>query len=387
MSVGPLRDAIAIVGVGESAYSRRSAVPVPTLMVAAVRDAITDAGIDVDEVDGIVSDAAVAPHLLPADELAANLGLSDRVFTAQMSVGGAGSVGAPLLAAQAIATGAAKTVVCYFGVDWGSAPGGPYRFHGTDPYKASLEMPFGFYGQPVYFAAVARRYMHRYGLTVEDLADVAISTRAWAALHPGAMKRTPLTRADFLRSPMVADPLRILDCCLLTDGAAAFVMTSTARARDCRHRPVSVAGVSFSGAAMSGHSYLAQHEDYLSTPAQVTGPRALGMAGVGPEDVDFAEIYDCFTISCLLQAEDLGFAPKGAGAALFADGHAAPGGSLPINTHGGLLSHAYVLGINHVVEAVAQLRGDCGARQVPGAEVGLVSGYAGWEHASLVLTA
>jgi acetyl-CoA acetyltransferase len=373
LTVSPLRDAIAIVGVGESVYSRRSAVPVPTLMVQAVRDAIADAGIDIDEVDGIVSDAAVAPHLLPADELAANLGLSDRVFTAQMSVGGAGSVGAPLLAAQAIATGAAKTVVCYFGVDWGSAPGGPYRFHGTDPYKASLEMPFGFYGQPVYFAAVARRYMHRYGLTPEDLADVAISTRAWAALHPGAMKRTPITRADHLSSSMIADPLR--------------VMTSTARARDCRHRPVSVAGVSFSGAAMSGHSYLAQHEDYLSTPAQVTGPRALGMAGVGPEDVDFAEIYDCFTISCLLQAEDLGFAPKGAGATLFADGHAAPGGSLPINTHGGLLSHAYVLGINHVVEAVAQLRGGCGDRQVPGAEVGLVSGYAAWEHASLVLTA
>lgn len=382
-----LRDAISIVGVGESAYLRRSPEPVTGMITEAVRAAVEDAGLDIDEVDGIVTDSTIGPLVLPADELAANLGLPDRVFHAQMSTGGAGVVGAPMLAAQAIASGMATTVVCYFGVDWGSSAGGPYQFHGADPYKANLEMPFGFYGQPIYFAPVIRRYAHQYGLTEEELAGVAISTRAWAALHPGAMKRTPLTLDDYRASPMLADPIRVLDCCLLTDGGAAYVMTSTERAKDLRHKPVKVSGVSFSSSRVSSHSYLSQHEDYLSTQAAVTGPRAMGMAGVSPEDVDFLEIYDCFTISCLLQAEDLGFAPKGAGASLFADGRAAPGGSLPINTHGGLLSQAYVLGINHVAEAVRQLRGECGDRQVPGAEVGLVSGYSGWEHSSLVLSA
>lgn len=382
-----LRDAIAIVGVGETPYRRRADAPVTGLLVEAVRAAIEDAGLTPDDVDGLVSDATIGPRLLPPDELAANLGLPDVVFHAQMSTGGAGVVGAPMLAAAAIAGGMASTVVCYFGVDWGSSAGGPYGFHGADPYKAGLEMPYGFYGQPVYFAPVVNRYAHRYGLDEDDLANVAISTRAWAALHPAAMKRTPLTLEDYRSSEMVADPIRVLDCCLLTDGGAAYVMTSTDRARNLRHRPVSVSGVSFSSARSSSHSYLSQHEDYLATQAAVTGPRALGMAGVGVEDVDFAEIYDCFTISCLLQAEDLGLAPKGAGASLFADGRAAPGGTLPVNTHGGLLSQAYVLGINHVVEAVRQLRGGCGDRQVPGAEVGLVSGYSGWEHSSLVLTA
>ncbi|MGQ0482675.1 MAG: thiolase family protein [Pseudonocardia sp.] len=382
-----LSDAISIVGVGESPYHRRSSEPVTGLITGAVKAAVEDAGLSLDEVDGIVTDSTIGPVILPADELAANLGLPDRVFHAQMSTGGSGVVGAPMLAAQAIASGMATTVVCYFGVDWGSSAGGPYQFHGTDPYKANLEMPFGFYGQPIYFAPVVRRYAHQYGLTEEELANVAISTRAWAALHPGAMKRTALTLEDYRCSPVLADPLRVLDCCLLTDGGAAYVMTSTERARDLPHKPVKVSGVSFSSSRVSSHSYLSQHEDYLSTQAQVTGPRAMGMAGVTPEDVDFLEIYDCFTISCLLQAEDLGFAPKGTGASLFAEGNAAPGGRLPINTHGGLLSHAYVLGINHVVEAVRQLRGDCGERQVPGAEVGLVSGYSGWEHSSLVLTA
>jgi len=377
---------VAIVGVGETEYVRRSEKDIKTLIMEAIIAAIDDAGISPDEIDGIVSEASIVPAIMPGDEVAANLGLAETRLAATIGCAGAGVVGAILLGVQAIASGLCNTVLSYFGVNWGSDPAGPYGFHGKDMYKASLEMPFAFYGQPVYFAAIARRYMHEFGLTTDHLGSLAVATRAWASLNPTAMKREPITLEDYYRSPLIADPLRVLDCCLITDGAAAFIMTSAGRARGCRRRPVYVAGAAYSQGRYSGHSSLTQREDLLFTQAQVSGPRAMAMAGVTPRDVDFLEVYACFTITALMQIEDLGFCGTGEAGPLVAEGRTAPGGQLPVNTHGGLLSHAYVLGINHVVEAVYQLRGEAGARQVPDARVGVVAGSGAWDHATVVLT-
>ena len=219
-----------------------------------------------------------------------------------------------------------------------------------------------------------------------QLGAVAISTRAWASMNSKAQQQKPLDLEAYFSSPMIADPLHVLDCCLLSDGAAAFVMTTPERARDLPHAPVSVAACETSFSATSVHSYLSQPENPLLTQAAFTGPRALSAAGLKVGDVDFVNIYDCFTITCLMQLEDLGFCEKGGAGAFFEAGHAAPGGSLPVNPHGGMLSEAYLIGVNNIIEAVRQIRGHAGVRQIEGAEVGVISGY-GAEQTTLVLTA
>jgi acetyl-CoA acetyltransferase len=278
-------------------------------------------------------------------------------------------------------------VVSYYAINLSlRGAGGAYAIHAGDKAKASFEMPFGFYGQPVYFAAAAARYAHQFGLTPEQLGSVAISSRAHALQTPNALKREPLTMDDYLDSSMISTPLRKLDCCLVNDGGVAFVMTSLDRARDLPRPPVVIAGAGFGSKPVNQAQYFSQSADLLTTPAAISGPRAFADAGLTPADVDVAEIYDCFTISMLLQLEDVGLVPKGEGAALAASGALGPGGSLPVNTHGGLLSQSYLVGGNHVVEAVHQLRGDRGAAQVDGAEVALVTGLGAPEHATLLLT-
>lgn len=381
-----LRNKVAIVGVGETIPVRRSEVPVKTMIMQAVKSAIDDAGIDAQEIDGLVHEMNVMPGMMTPDEVGGNLGLPDRVFTAGMGGAGAGMAGGVMQAAMAIDAGIANTVLCYFGVDWGSNKAAVYGWHGVDPYKKSLEMPYAFYGQPVYFAAAAQRYMHDYGMKPEQLAEISLAARAWASKHPHAQMREPLTMEDYFKSPMISDPLRALDCCLLTDGAGAFIMTSAERAKDCKKKPVYAAGFSFNASPLTQHSDMTQKEEFLSTRGKVSAPRALEMAGVTIKDVDFTEIYDCFSITTLMQIEDLGFCAKGEGASFIEGGRIGPDGDTPINTHGGLLSHAYTLGVNHMIEAVHQLRHDAGERQIPNAQVGLFGGYGMWEHATLVLT-
>jgi acetyl-CoA acetyltransferase len=295
-------------------------------------------------------------------------------------------VGAPHLAALAIRAGIATSVISYYGADFGSSAGGPYAFPVALDTKAAIEMPAGWYGQPLYFAAMAQRYRHLYGLSPEQQAEVAIAARAHAVRTPGAMRRTPLTPADYLASPMVADPLRALDCSLISDGATAFVMTSLERARSLARPPAVVAGIGVGSVPETQASYFTQHPDYPSTPAALSAPRAFREAGLQPADVDVAEIYDCFTISTLLQLEECGFCGRGEGAAFVEGGRTGPGGALPVNTHGGLLSHSYMVGAHHVVEAVRQLRGERGVGQVPSAEVALVAGLGVPDHATLLLT-
>ena len=379
---------IAIVGVGETDYTWKDTRSPGAMAVDAVRRALDDAGLTGADVDGIVTESYTLATKAPPDLVAAHIGVTDRTFTAQMGIAGSGTVGVPALARLAIESGEASVVVSYYAINLSArGAGGAYAIHAGDRAKAAFEMPMGYYGQAVYFAAAAARYRHCYGLEPEQLGAVALAARAHAQQTPNALRREPLTMDGYLASPMVADPLRKLDCCLVNDGGVAFVMTSLERARDLRRPPVVVAGVGFGSKPLPQSGYFSQSADLLATAATLSGPRAYRQAGVGPGDVDVAEIYDCFTISMLLQLEDLGFAAKGAGAAFVARGATGPGGALPVNTHGGLLSQSYVVGANHVVEAVRQLRRERGAAQVPGAEVAVVAGLGAPEHATLVLTA
>lgn len=375
----------AIVGIGETKPTRRSNKNIRALAIEAVSAALEDAGLTGADVDGIVSDAGIMPNTVPHEYLAAQLGIV-RSFDGGMSYGGTGIVCAPQLAQAAIEQGLAQTVVCYFGVDWGSRPGGPYGFHDLYPAKMAFEKPYGFSGQPSYFALWAQRYMHEYGLREEDLAQIAINQRHNACLNGNAQQSRPLGLEDYLGSRMISDPLRAADCCLISDGVCAFVITSLDRARDLRRKPVKVLGCGFATEPISGDDVFTQKADQLVMPgARVAADRALKQAGLNHVDVDFAEIYDCFTVSCLMQIEDMGFCAKGEAAGFIREKGTTVEGKFPVNTHGGLLAHSYLLGAEHVIEAVRQLRGDAGAAQVPGAEVGLVTGLSVPDYGVLLL--
>ncbi|HEX8805263.1 MAG TPA: hypothetical protein VF743_13745, partial [Acidimicrobiales bacterium] len=245
---------------------------------------------------------------------------------------------------------------------------------GANPV-AEWELPHGLRMPMGPYALAASRHMARYGTTSEQLARIAVSTREWAALNPRARYRDPITVDDVLASPLQAAPLHLLDCCLVTDGAGAFVMTSTERARDLARPPVAVLGAATGGT----HSSVTEMPDLTVTGGAVSGPAAFATAGVKHGDVDLLMGYDSFTITALLHLEDLGFCPKGEGGAFVEDGKLGPGGSLPMNTNGGGLSYTHpgMYGMFLLVEAVRQLRGECGERQVPGAEVAVAHGSGG----------
>ncbi len=372
---------VAITGVGESEYGRVLEPPLFDLIANAARKAIEDAGLSPADIDGFAS----TPGVPPADELAAAIGVKERRFTAQASVAGAGTVGAAQLAQLAISAGLSKHVLVYYGIKT-SRPGGAYAFHAADPHKADLEMPLGFYGQPLYFAALAQRYRHEYGLTDEQLGEVPVAARAWARMTPGSQKQDPLTLDDYLENPVIATPFRKLDCCLNSDGAAAYVVSSLEAARDLPNPPAVVAGVGFGALPVTLSEMFTQNPDLIQFAGHISSKRAYEQAGLGPEDVDFAEIYDCFTISVLLQMEELGLCGRGEAASFVEGGRIGPGGDMPVNTHGGHMSNAYIPGTNHVVEAVRQIRGVRGEAQVKDAEVGVIAGLGGNEHATMVLT-
>ena len=380
-----MKNDIAIVGVGQTPPARRADKDIRALVIDAVQLALADAGLEPKDVDAIITDGVIMPGSVPREYVAAQLGI-ERRFDGGMSYGGAGSACAPMLARMAIEAGHADVVVYYFGVDWGSRAIGPYGFHNMYPAKMAFEKPVGFNGQPSYFALWARRYMHEYGMTEADLAAIATTQRQSAILNGRAQMQKPLSLDDYYASRLISDPLRAADCCLITDGAVAFVMTRMDRARDCRKAPVKVLGCGFASEPITGDDVFTQNPNLLAMPgARQACERALGEAGIGIEAVNFAEIYDCFTISCLMQIEDLGFCKKGEAGAFVREQGIGIGGKLPVNTHGGLLAHSYLLGAEHVVEAVRQLRGEAGAAQVKHAEIGLVTGLSVPDYGVLLL--
>lgn len=376
---------IAIVGVGETPPVRRSGKSLRALVVEAVANALDDAGLKPSDVDGILSDGLVMPATVPRDFVAAQFGI-DRRYDGGMSFGGAGSACAPQLAQLAISSGLAKVVVYYFGVDWGTRTSGPYGFHDLYAGKMAFEKPYGFNAQPSYFALWARRYMHEYGLTERDLATIAVTQRASALLNPRSQATKPMSYDDYFAARIVSDPLRVPDCCLITDGACAFVMTSLERARDLPKPPVRVLGTGFGSEPVNGDDAFTQPGGMMRIPgAKAAAGRALGQAGLTHADIDFAEIYDCFSISCLLQIEEVGFCKRGEAAAFIREKGIGIDGGFPVNTHGGLLSHSYLLGVEHVIEAVRQLRGESGKAQVKDARVGLVGGLSNPDYGVLLL--
>ncbi|MEQ8349770.1 MAG: thiolase family protein [Sneathiellaceae bacterium] len=376
---------IAIVGIGETPPTRRSDKDIRALAVDAIEAALADAGLAPGAVDGIVTDSVIMPGTVPHEYIAAQFGI-DRRFDGGISYGGTGIVCAPMIAKAAIDAGLAETVLCYFGVDWGSRASGPYGFHDYYPAKKAFEKPYGFNGQPSYFALWARRYMHEYGASEDDLAAVAIAQRANALRNGRSQLNRPLDADSYHASRLVSDPLRVPDCCVISDGVCAFVVTTAERARDLRQRPVRVLGCGFATEPVSGDDIFTQRREMLRIPGagEAVG-RALGEAGLSLSDVDFAEIYDCFTISCLMQIEGMGFCKPGEGGGFVRERGTTIDGGLPINTHGGLLSYSYLLSAEHVIEAVRQLRGDAGKAQVADAEIGLVSGLSVPDYGVLLL--
>ncbi len=379
---------VAIVGVGDAIYKRASGSSAMEIAVEATERALEDAGLEPDQVDGIMLSPFVGAQL-DAKAYRQHFGTRQEIWDSRDGGAMVWAATAPVVAAKAIREGRARVILNLFAVDWFSQKGdeggeGPGVFHGQERMKANFELPFGWFPQPVYFATIARRHMWQYGTKCEDLGAIAATCRYHATRHPDAITRDrPFSLEQYLDRPMMVDPLRMEDCCLISDGGGAYIMTSAERARDLAKLPVIVAGV---GEGYSGSgAYWSQQGDFTATPQVFSAPKAFEMAGIDPGDVDVLTLYDPFTIVALMQIEDMGFCQKGdagsfvAGCNLHFDTV-----GLAYNTHGGLLSHAYVLGISHVNELVRQLRGEA-ASQVAGAEIGVYGGYTGHMASTLIL--
>lgn len=378
---------VAIAGVGEADQSRASGRTPKEIAAQAITRALEDAGLTPADVDGLMY-TPFDGHQFTADDFRAHFGTDRELWVSTQGGGMVWAGSAPYDAALAMRAGKASCIINVFSVAWatqrGEMMGGPGEVHAQELFKQNLEVPFGWFPQPVYFATIARRHMAQYGTTAAQLGAIAVACRRHANLTPGAvMHAKPLSLEAYLASPMLVDPFRKEDCCLISDGGGAYVMTSLERARDLRKPVVEVAGVGL-GTSRTG-AYWAEQGDFTATPQVFAAPGGFRMAGVTPADVDVLACYDPFTIVSLMQIEDMGFCPKGEGGR-FVEGTRLQfdGGGLPYNTHGGMLSHAYVLGIAHVVEIVRQLRGEAAA-QVPDAEIGVYGGYTGPQASTLVL--
>jgi len=369
-----------IAGVGHTDFGKLEGRSAWHLEAEAASAAVADAGLRPADVDGLLTDPGpsqgildgITPHFL---RLGAQLGL-DPDYTGSEILGGAGSVASVERAALAVEAGLCDVCLCVYGDSPLSSPG-------AFQYGRGDEAAFGFFGAVGLHALAARRHMHLYGTRAEHLGEAAVAARAHAARTPHAQKRRPISMEDYLASEALVEPLRKLDCCLVSDGAAAVLVTSEERAGDLRCPAVRILG----HAQAHSLSTYASPDHFDTLPAARCGPKALARAGLTSADVDVALLYDCFTIVVLLQLEDYGFCKKGESGPFVEGGRIGPGGSLPVNPSGGLLAEGYGGGMLHVIEAVRQLRGQAGERQVPDAEVALVSGHGlGMNtHATLVL--
>ena len=367
-----LKDKCAVTGVGETAYSKNSGKSVVALQMEASLKAIADAGLKPTDIDGVIPYGNLD---VVAEEFITNLGIQDLRFSATTPLGGASCVAAIQAAVSALVTGVANHVLIPIGRNGSSGERIGARAADLPQFRTigEFEMPSGNIAPPQIYAHMARRHMEMYGTTSRQLAEIAVTVRSNAILNDNAVMQKPMTIEDHQNSRMISDPLRLFDCCLESDGGAAVVISTTERAKDLAHKPIYIMGVA------EGHpdspSAITQRPDITTLGTAKAAPRAFGMAGVTPKDIDVAEIYDCFTYIVMCQLEDLGFCKKGEGGDFVSNGRIALGGELPINTHGGLLSQSHIIGMNHVCELVKQLRGTGGKAQVANAEVGLVTGY------------
>jgi acetyl-CoA acetyltransferase len=371
-----LKNRVAIVGADET--DQIGIVPdiTPIMMHAqAARNALRDAGIDKSDVDAVFTCGIGG---MASVQLCEYLGIIPR-YTDNTMTGGSSFEIHVEHAAAAIAAGLCNVALITHGETGFSSrnrrgPRASYGFDSSLP-SAQFEMPFGVGGPPSTYSMAAMRHMHEFGTTSEQLAEIAVATRKWAQLNPRAMMRDALTIEDVLSSRWIAYPFHIYDCCLVTDAGGAVVVVGAERAREFKKKPVWVLG---SGEA-STHQSLLGMPDLTQTPARYSGKAAFEMAGVSREDIDVVEVYDSFTYTALVTIEELGFCKKGEGGPFLSNQRTAPGGDFPMNTNGGGLSYTHpgMYGMFLLIEAVRQLRGECGPRQVPRAKLACVNATGG----------
>ena len=344
------------------------------LLARSARMAVADAGLSMGDIDGLcTASVGSAMWAMPVVEY---LGLKPR-FIDNTMLGGSSFIAHLLPAMHALHAGQCRAVLVCYGSTQRSGTTGrkeiaqARRWLDPQPY----EMPYEPVMPVAAYALAAARHMHQYGTTRRDLAEVAVAARAWARLNPEAFMREPLSIDEVLASRPVADPLSVRDCCLVTDGGGAYVLVRADHARHLARKPVYVLG----NATAVWNRQISSMPDLTLTSASQSGPEAFAMAGLAPRDIDVLALYDAFTINTVLFLEDLGFCPKGEGGRFVQDGAIGPGGRLPVNTNGGGLScvHPGMYGIFALIEAVRQLRGEAGDRQVPGATTALAHGNGG----------
>lgn len=342
----------------------------------AAANALAHANLELRDVDALFT---CGLDFMPSLLVSEYLGLRPR-YSSSNSIGGSSFVAHVHEAVHAIRDGRCEVALVTHGETRRSnrRRGVQSRPHHFDPWLPDWqwERPYGVAAPPAAYALAATRHMHEYGTTTKHFAEIAVATRAWAALNPRAYRQAPLTIDEVLAAPYFVYPFRPTDICLVTDAGGAVVLTSTARARDLGVPVVEVLG----SAVAHTHYGISQMPDLTTTPAAVSGAEAYRQAGIGPDDVDVAEVYDSFTYTALVQLEDLGFCAKGEGGDFVSGQRTAPGGDFPLNTSGGGLSYTHpgMFGMFLLIEAVRQLRGECDERQVPAAEVALVNGMGGY---------
>jgi acetyl-CoA acetyltransferase len=374
MKLQDLRGQTAVVGVGTFGCGEAHGYTEMELLARSAQMAVRDAGLSLQDIDGVCTTSVSSSMWgLAVPEY---LGLNARFIDSTM-IGGSSFVAHLLPAMLALHSGQCNAVLVCYGSTQRTATFGRKEINASRKFLDP--MPFEHPYQPMMpasaYALAASRHMYQYGTTREQLAEVAVAARAWAQLNPEAFSREPLSIQDVLDSRMVSDPLSVRDCCLVTDGAGAYVLVRADRARELRQKPVYVLG----SATATWHRQIAGMPDLTVTAASQSGREAYAMARMGPADMDVLALYDAFTINTLLFLEDLGFCPKGEGGPFVQGGAIAPGGRLAVNTNGGGLSgvHPGMYGIFCLIEAVRQLRGECGPRQVEGACTALVNGNGG----------
>lgn len=381
-----LRGRVAFAGAADTAVGIVPDYSATELCVQAALAAISDAGLKKEDVDGLITCNSMAePIMYHAEAIAEYMQIFPR-YCMSVNTGGGTTFSAMHHAASAIVTGMADVVVVSMA---DSLRSGMTREQSAKSQASTghplFEQPYGI-TVPAYYALIAQAHMAAYGTTEAHFAEVAVSTREWASSNPTAQKKELITLEDVLGSRMIADPLHLLDCSLVSDGGSAIVLTSAERAKDMRHAPVYMLGV---GEGHS-HEHVSQARSLTTSAAVEAGQRCYSMAGVTSSDIDFAQLYDCFTPTVLIELEDLGFCAKGEGGDFVASGALRKQGSLPLNTHGGMLSHCHSGNPGSMfalTESIQQLRGTAGERQLEKADIGLVHAQGGImsSHTAMVL--